>query len=211
MDRALYADLSNLSGVIHGSEFKNIDLISIARKTNDYMPQHVVELTLNGLKSIGKIIRNSRITILGTAYKANVDDSRLSPSEPIIHGLLCLEAEIIVYDPHCTATFGAKKAKSMFEAAEGSDCLVILTDHSEFRNLDLQTLRKLMNTNPIIVDGRRIIDPDKAEKLGFDYYGVGYGKQRSIQSKTNSDFADIQLSIAQKIPPFSQDNPSLKE
>jgi UDP-N-acetyl-D-mannosaminuronic acid dehydrogenase len=197
--------------LIYGTEFENHDLISTARKTNDYMPKHVVKLTLNALKSTGKNITNSRIAILGTAYKADVGDSRQSPSEPIIDELIGLGAEIIVYDPHCTATFGAKKAKSVSEGAKGSDCLIILTEHSEFRNIDLQMLRELMNVNPIIVDGRRIIDSNKAEWLGFDYRGIGYSKQKTIQLNENNSCRNISLTIAQTVSQYPPDNQSLEE
>jgi UDP-N-acetyl-D-glucosamine dehydrogenase len=71
-----------------------------------------MELTLKALKDSGKKIENSQITVLGSAYKADIDDPRLSPSEPIIKELLKLGAKTTVYDPHCNASFGAKKKQN---------------------------------------------------------------------------------------------------
>ena len=76
------------------------------------MPKHIVKMTLQGLRDIGKNIKNSKIAILGTAYKANVDDSRLSPSKPIIQKLLDLDAKVVAYDPYCSESFNAEKAEA---------------------------------------------------------------------------------------------------
>ena len=95
--------------LIYQSKPINHDIIRTARQINDYMPKHVVKLISQALKETSKDIRSSRIAILGTAYKCNIDDSRLSPSESIINELLQLSAETIVYDPHCNESFGAKR------------------------------------------------------------------------------------------------------
>jgi UDP-N-acetyl-D-mannosaminuronic acid dehydrogenase len=161
----------------HQSKPEDYDLIYTARKINDNMPTHIVNLTIQALKNAGKDVKNSKITILGTAYKANIDDSRFSPSESIIQKINELDATSIVYDPYCTNTFGAKKATSLHESIEGADCLIIATDHTEFKNLNLTIMKQLMNDKPAIVDGRRILNPHEAEDLGFIYYGVGYRKK----------------------------------
>jgi len=114
--------------------------------------------------------------------RADVDDSRLSPSKPIIHVLVRLGAETTVYDTHCNESFEGKKAKSMHDAIKDADCLAIITDHTEFKNLNLQKVKELMNEKPAIIDGKRIINPHKAEKLGLTYYGIGFGKINIEQS-----------------------------
>ena len=169
--------------LIHKTKFQNNNIIKAAREINDYMPKHIVKLTLQALKHTSKNIKNSTITIAGTAYKANVDDARLSPSEPIIRQLTKLNADITVYDPYCKTTFGAKTANSLRQAVKNSDCLIIVTDHAEFKNLDLNQIKKMMNDKPAIVDSRRIIDPQEAEKHGFAYYGLGYPKLRVTGEK----------------------------
>jgi UDP-N-acetyl-D-mannosaminuronic acid dehydrogenase len=163
--------------LLHLSKLVDHDIIKTARKINDYMPKHMVKLTLQALKNTGKDIKGSKIAILGTAYKANVDDPRESPSKPIIQELTKLGAKVKAHDPQCKETFGAERANSLQEALKDSDCIIVVTDHIEFKNLDLQEIKMLMNDNPAIIDGRRRVNPHEAEKLGFIYYGVGFGNQ----------------------------------
>ena len=163
--------------LIHKTELGDQNLIETARKINDYMPKHTAKITLRALKSIGKNIENSKIAVLGTAYKGNVDDSRQSPSKPIIKELKSLGAEVIVYDPYCKETFGAKKANTLQEALKDADCMITLTDHTEFKNLNLKEIKASMNDKPAIIDGRRITDPHKAKNTGFIYYSIGFGNK----------------------------------
>jgi len=161
----------------HETNLKTQNIIKTARKINDHMPKHIVKLTQKALEKAGKNIKNSTIVILGTAYKADVDDPRGSPSNPIIQELIKLGAKVKAYDPHCKETLGAERANSLHEALRDSDCIIIVTDHTEFKNLDLQEIKTLMNDKPAVIDGRRIVNHHEAEKLGFIYYGVGFGNQ----------------------------------
>lgn len=151
------------------------DVIRAARELNDSMPQHMVKLIKLALGNTKKSIADSKITILGVAYKGDTDDSRASPAESIIRDLIYLGADVTVYDSWCNESFEAQKKPSLEEALKGADCLVTITNHTEFQNLDLEKLKPLMNFNPAIVDGRRIIDPKVARKAGFSYYGLGLG------------------------------------
>jgi len=155
----------------------NSKIILASRHINEQMPLHVVELVINSLRSTGRDIKKSKICVLGTAYKGGVADSRLTPSEEVIKRIMKLGIEIAVYDPHCKETFGAKAAESLLDALREADCVVIMTDHPEFKKMDLSKLKGVMNKNPIIVDGRRIINPTEAEKFNFTYIGIGYGKK----------------------------------
>lgn len=170
--------------LIRQAETAEHDMIKMARKINDYMPKHVVKLILKALKDVGKEIESCRIAILGTAYKADIDDSRLSPAEPIIRSLLDLGVNLVVYDPYCKEGFGAQRASSLKEAINGTDCLVLLTDHKEFRSLNLMEVKMLMSNRPIIVDAKRFVNPLEAEKLGFIYYGVGFVKRGGLTNKS---------------------------
>lgn len=153
---------------------KNNSIITTARCINDSMPNHIIDLTKSALQYTKKDVETAKIAVLGTAYKADVDDSRNSASEKTIQGLLALGFKVFSYDPFCSETFGAKKASSLQEVVHEADCLIILTDHSEFKKIDLSKIKPLMNNNPSIVDGKRIITPHVAEEKGFSYFGVGY-------------------------------------
>lgn len=145
-----------------------------SRRLNDSMPAHTVELVIEGLKKAGKNVKNSRVAVLGVAYKGETDDARNSPTMGIIHRLKNKGAKVVVYDPYCKEDFGAEKAASVVEAVRAADCVVIATAHKVFKKLNLAEIRGSMNAEPIIVDGRRIVGPKKAMELGFRYYGIGY-------------------------------------
>ncbi|MDP2912839.1 MAG: UDP-glucose/GDP-mannose dehydrogenase family protein [Candidatus Omnitrophota bacterium] len=118
------------------------------------------------------------ITILGLSFKPDTDDMREAPSIDIISMLRKEGARIKVYDPEAM-----QKAKALFKrdvefcadpyrAAKNSDCLVVVTEWNEFKDLDFKKIKKLMR-QPIIIDGRNIYDPGRMRKLGFTYVGIG--------------------------------------
>ena len=154
-------------------DFKS-KLIVASRELNDSMPEHTVELLTKALKKAGKDVENSKVVVLGVAFKGDVDDISGSPAEPIIAKLTDLGAKVVVYDPYCSESFGAKKAKNVVKAVEKADCIMIVTAHKIFQNLELERIHGLMNANPIIIDGRRVIDPAEAKKEGFVYLGIGF-------------------------------------
>ncbi|RLI43852.1 nucleotide sugar dehydrogenase [Candidatus Bathyarchaeota archaeon] len=156
-----------------------IELISIARKINEYMPHLTLKLIKKALEDNGVNITKARIAILGVAYKGGVDDVRGSPAKIMIEELRRLGAEVMVYDPYTNETFNAVRADSAEQVSEGADVLVIVTDHPEFRRLDLYRLGKLMR-HRIIVDGRRVFEPSIAIERGFRYYSIGLGRAIKI-------------------------------
>jgi len=158
------------------------DIVRTARWINDSMPDHIVEMTLLALKDAGKDARNVKVTVLGTAYKAEVADSRLSPAEPMIRKLLRSGIKVTAYDPYCQESFGAERAGDLRESVRDSDCIIIVTDHMEFKEIDLQLLKSEVKEKPIIIDTRRIIDPNVAETFGFKYYGLGYGCREQVKA-----------------------------
>jgi UDP-N-acetyl-D-mannosaminuronic acid dehydrogenase len=144
-------------------------VIPAALKLNSDMPSYIVNLADTALSRVGKDIRTSRIALLGTAYKGDVDDPRDSPSKGIVLALQQRGSSFVVFDPKCTESFGATKALTLTDAVKDADCIIIATDHKEFCNLDLIQIKDLMNHPPIIVDGKRVIDFVRAKTLGFDY------------------------------------------
>jgi UDP-N-acetyl-D-mannosaminuronic acid dehydrogenase len=156
-------------------DFWGTELIRLARRMNEYMPRHTVELIEKALGDIGVSIKDARIAILGIAYKGGVDDTRESPAKYIIRELLEKEASVVVYDPYTVESFGAVRAGSLEEALSEADAIVIVTDHPEFKDIDLDKASKLVK-HRVIIDGRRVVEPHEAVKHGFKYYGVGYGR-----------------------------------
>jgi UDP-N-acetyl-D-mannosaminuronic acid dehydrogenase len=163
--------------LLHSVRTTNLDskVIMASRHINDCMPSHIVKFVVRGLSTGGKNIKNSKIAILGTAYKEGAGSSIFSPSEKVIKKLLILGGEVVAYDPYCEEFFGAKRAKELKEAARNADCLTIMVNHPDFRRINLDELKKLMKKDPVLVDGSRAIDPHQALQKGFRYYGIGWG------------------------------------
>jgi len=165
--------------LLNPQEGKKYDsnLITFSRKVNDSMPSHVVKLLLSALNGINKKITNATILVLGTAYKANVSDARLSPSKEIISQLIKNGANVLVFDPLTSETFGGIQITQIFESDSIYDAIVILTDHDEFKKFNLRKIKDKMSSNPIIIDTKRIFNKNEVEELGIHYVAVGYVKQ----------------------------------
>jgi len=156
-------------------EFWGSELIKLARKINEYMPKHTVNIVEKALADAGLSMKDARVAVLGAAYKGGVDDTRESPAKCVVNELFNRGAKVIVYDPYTNESFGAERALSLEDAVKDADIMLIITDHPEFKSVDLDVVGKLMR-HKIMVDGRRIIEPYQAVKYGFKYYGIGYGR-----------------------------------
>jgi UDPglucose 6-dehydrogenase len=151
----------------------NFSLLKEVKKINESKKQDFIKKIEDGLWNI----KEKTIAVLGLAFKPDTDDMRFAPSIDIIEKLQSDGAKIRAFDPQAT-----RKAKSLFrdikfckdayEAAKGSDCMIIVTEWSEFKELDLKKLKKLLK-QPLIIDGRNIYDPHRLRELGFKYISIG--------------------------------------
>jgi UDPglucose 6-dehydrogenase len=126
------------------------------------------------------VIKGKTLGVLGLAFKQNTDDVRMSPAIDLCQRLIKEGARLRVYDPQAM-----EKAKpilpeatyvgDMNEVAEGCDALVIATEWPQFKELDLERVRKNL-AHPIIFDGRNLFDVAEMERLGFLYKSIGRGK-----------------------------------
>ena len=126
---------------------------------------------------MGDDLRDKTIGILGLAFKANTDDMREAKSLEIIAALQDAGAAIRAYDPvamdvAATMLKDVKFTRSAYEAAEGADAVIVVTDWNEFKLLNLEKLGAGMK-NRVMFDGRNLYQPDKARKLGFEYHSIG--------------------------------------
>jgi UDPglucose 6-dehydrogenase len=126
---------------------------------------------------MGGDVKDRQVCVLGLSFKPKTDDMREAPSVEIIRALVERGARVRAYDP--VAVEHAKKAlpdieyaSDEYEAADGADVLVFMTEWNEFRALDMQKIKGLMRT-PRIADLRNIYEPQRMRDLGFDYVGVG--------------------------------------
>lgn len=124
-------------------------------------------------------LKGKRLAVLGLAFKGGTDDIRESPAIEIVKALLKEGCGVRVFDPAAAERSsevlpaeGVIYCKSAYEAANGADALLILTDWPEFAHLDLPRLKAAL-TYPIVVDGRNLHDPAEMAANGFIYASVG--------------------------------------
>jgi len=147
-------------------------LPALARQINEDMVRHAVNLTQDTLRSCGKTLRRARVAVLGTAKPRTATDT-------FVRMLETKGAKTSLYDPLFSKNelLDATRAlkRSLNEAVEGTDCIVILTGQDQFKRLNLKKLQALMKKPAAIVDLVGIIEPPKVEKEGFTYRGLGRG------------------------------------
>jgi len=148
-----------------------LHVIPAARKVNDSMPVYVGRLLEIALKKEGVSLSDAKIAVLGYAYLEESDDTRNSPSDTLIKHLVSMGVAIKVHDP-----FVADYKGTLEEALQDCDAVVIMVSHQLYRNLDFKILKKSLK-HPIIIDGRRAVNPEQAESEGFRYYGIGFGQE----------------------------------
>jgi UDPglucose 6-dehydrogenase len=122
-------------------------------------------------------LKDKTIAILGLSFKPNTDDIREAPSLNIIKKLLEQKAKIRAYDPVSMKSTqsifpGIKYCKDSYDAVKGANALVIVTEWNQFRNLELDKLKRLLK-EPYFFDLRNIYEPQKLKDKGFNYYCVG--------------------------------------
>ncbi|WP_462120206.1 UDP-glucose dehydrogenase family protein [Methylorubrum extorquens] len=166
------------------------DTLALVKTAQDYgTPVRIVETVVavndqrkramarKVIAACGGSVRGKRVALLGLTFKPDTDDMRDAPSLSIIAGLQDAGAQIVAYDPEGMEQArpllqGVAYAEDAYACAGGADALVIVTEWSAFRALDLARLKGLMKT-PVLVDLRNIYLPEEAEKQGIKYSGVG--------------------------------------
>lgn len=135
------------------------------------------------LKHFGGSLQGRCFAIWGLAFKPNTDDMREAPSLTVIRGLLAAGATVRTFDPvamdEARRTLGSNPGieyvLNSYQALEGADALVIVTEWKEFRSPDFERIKAMLH-QPTIFDGRNLYSPSMLEGLGFAYYGVGRGR-----------------------------------
>ena len=134
---------------MHGFDAK---FIQLADQINRYMPHYVVDKITKALNARRKSLKDSRILLIGLAYKKDVNDTRDSPAFDVAKALSEGGAELIYHDPYvATAQLNGQLSRSIALTAEQlkrTDCVVLLTDHS---GVDYELI---LRAAPLIVDTR---------------------------------------------------------
>lgn len=156
----------------------------LARRVNDFMPKHMFNLTVKALERIGKKPKGIKIAMLGWAFLNDSDDARNPPSEPYRDMVLQAGCEIKVHDPHVVHYPGIDIHANIDEVLTGADVVVIFTGHKQYFGLTPEQIKQKMGKKqPVTIDGRNVIDPDRFINAGFVYKGIGRGDKNSHSLK----------------------------
>ncbi|MCP1715120.1 UDP-N-acetyl-D-mannosaminuronic acid dehydrogenase [Methanocalculus alkaliphilus] len=161
-------------------------LYTLAREINDFMPAHMLHLTVAALAEAGKPLKGARIALLGWAFINDSDDARNSPSDPFYQAATAAGAEVRVHDPWVDPATSPDLPSpdqpdggltmDLEQALAGADAVVIFTGHAAYRGLVPEDVKRWCGCErPAIVDGRNVVEPEEWVKAGFVYKGVGRG------------------------------------
>ena len=145
-------------------------VILAGRAINDYMPKHVAEMAIKGLNEVSKVIKGSKVLIMGLTYKENVSDTRESPVREMVKEFKEFDVDVYGYDSLLSRKeiedFGIKALDTLDVKV---DCVIAAVVHDEFKKMELEDVSKFMNNKPIIVDVRGMFDEEEAKEKGFYY------------------------------------------
>src|SRR5579875_4120889 len=152
----------------------HLPIVEAARKVNAWQRDRVVEKLLQELK----ILKGRTIGLLGLAFKPNTDDLREAPAIEIAQKLIDRGVRVKAHDPIASERFQREHGKmgvclcpTAEEVADGCDALVLVTEWSDYRELEWEQLAKRMR-NPFILDGRHVLDREKLVRSGMHYVTI---------------------------------------
>lgn len=153
----------------------SFDLLAAVEAVNERQKQVLFRKVA---RALGPDLTGRRVAVWGLAFKAGTDDMRESPAIPLIQALLRAGAAVRAHDPKALesaqACFGdaVGYARDPYDAVEGADALVVVTEWLVYRNPDLDRVKRLLR-RPLVIDGRNLYEPDRMSALGFEYHGIG--------------------------------------
>jgi UDPglucose 6-dehydrogenase len=130
------------------------------------------------VRTLGEKLGGKRVGIWGLAFKAETDDMRESPSIPLVRSLIGRGAQVRAHDPKAMesahAVFGDTLvyAKDPYDAIEGADALIVVTEWLVYRNPDFERMKDTLR-RPLVIDGRNLYEPARMAALGFEYHAIG--------------------------------------
>ncbi len=210
LDRRINHDYLN-AGVGYGGIFFPKDISSLLAIADEY------SLNLDLLKSVETINRYQRLSFIvmvekaldgvegkslclwGLAYRPNTDDMRDAPSLTIIRSLQKRGAKIKAYDPIAMEATReiiphVQYAQDAYEAAQGVDAILILTEWEEFERINFKRLRETTQCR-LIIDGRNLYQTERMAELGFTYISMG---RQEVQPKTGNSKTEKKPSSSKK-------------
>ena len=166
-------DVKALAAAAKKSKVESL-MLKATLEVNDIQPKIVVQMAKERLG----VIKGKKIAILGLTFKPETDDVRESRSEIVIKELISEGANVIAHDPKGMSNFkeiiDVEMAPTPEIATKNSDCVIIMTEWNEYKEIDLKKLLENMAGN-VLIDGRRALNYKDVKKMGFDYKTIGLG------------------------------------
>jgi UDPglucose 6-dehydrogenase len=150
-------------------------ILEAVERVNDAQKHYLLE---RAVSIFGADLKGKTFAIWGLSFKPETDDMREAPSLVVVNGLLERGATVRVHDPEAMEVarhhFGDRVTycEDNFEALEGADALVILTEWRPYRRPAFERIRDSLR-RPLILDGRNLFDPEKMGELGIEYISIG--------------------------------------
>jgi UDPglucose 6-dehydrogenase len=147
----------------------HFQLLTAVIEVNELQKRRVIQKLQ---KHLGRL-RGKKVALLGLAFKPNTDDTREAPSLVLASRLLAEGGEVRGWDPIARPELqGVHFCATPFEAVQGADAAVIVTEWPQLAELASEEVRAAMR-HPLIIDGRNLLDPDVVRAAGFAYEGIG--------------------------------------
>ena len=144
----------------------NLKMVDAATAVNRSVPLHIADIVRNFSKGRKKVL------IAGVAFKGDTDDVRFTPTFEIKKKLESLGFHVTLSDPY-VSSLKEKIEKNIYDALNKEEILLIITDHSEYKELNLEKMKARMADNPLIIDTRGFVPREDALMSGFEYHGYG--------------------------------------
>jgi UDP-N-acetyl-D-glucosamine dehydrogenase len=152
-------------------------MVSAAEVLNNGMPKHTVDRLLKTLRKLKKNPRKVKVALWGLAYKGGVKDTRRSPSVDLLKIFQRSGVKVVAYDPFVdkikVGSVQYVSAGSILDSVKGADAVLIATNHSAFREVDLSEVKAQMNPDPVLFDTRNLRTRKESEEAGFTYLATG--------------------------------------
>lgn len=163
-----------------GEHDVDFEIVKAVDSVNNKQKKRLVKKVIHHYGSEQEI-KGKTFAIWGLAFKPNTDDMREAPSIDIINELVAAGAKIKAYDPEAVEVSkevfkdnldSIEFVENSFDAIQGADALLIVTEWNEFRRPNFGKLAQSLK-EPVVFDGRNLFDPSKMRRLGFTYYSIG--------------------------------------
>ena len=167
-------DTQAMSEIAHeaGRPFEIVDTVITV---NDRIKRRAIERVR---EAIGDDLGGKTVAVLGLSFKPETDDMRESSSIPLVTSLVEGGARVKAFDPVAMENArrelpeGVNYCEDSYDAAEGADAMIIVTEWNQFRSLDMERVRTMLN-QPVVIDLRNLYDPQRMKEQGFQYTSIG--------------------------------------